>query len=157
MKADDDHWILSLEAVQFIRDRLHVSIGEAQKILADAGPPGKCVISNVGRLDRDDDPPRHEVSLADLGPWLNKNYRAKPKSKGRGGAPAKVDFPALEEAFKKEIEKRGWPEPHLNDDDWRCQADVERWIIDVMKRGGVEISETTARTHARSLMATRGQ
>ena len=66
MKADDDRSIRPLEAVQLIRDRLNVSIGEAQKILAEARQSGKMRYQNVGRLDRDDDPPRHEVSLADF-------------------------------------------------------------------------------------------
>ena len=77
------------------------------------------------------------------------------KFKKKRGAPAKADWPAYHEAFQKEVEKRGGPDP-LNMKGWQRQADVERWLIGLAARDGVDISETTARTHARALLLGKG-
>ncbi|WP_353644220.1 hypothetical protein [Mesorhizobium sp. WSM2239] len=75
----------------------------------------------------------------------------------RGGAPTKGDWPAIEEAFRRKVQERGLPEP-LNEDGWQRQADVERWIADVLAREGTEVSETTLKNRAREFMSrARGQ
>ncbi|MCV0395921.1 MAG: hypothetical protein K5872_06655 [Rhizobiaceae bacterium] len=75
----------------------------------------------------------------------------------KGGAPAKADWPAIEEAFQREVQERGLPDA-LNEHGWQRQADVERWIADILVREGVEVSETTRKNYARQFLhGARGQ
>jgi len=75
----------------------------------------------------------------------------------KGGAPPKADWPALEEAFLREVKERGVPEL-LNVEGWQRQADVERWIAEMLDRENIDVSETTIRGHARKFLSrARGQ
>jgi hypothetical protein len=70
----------------------------------------------------------------------------------RGTRP-KADWPAIEEAFRREVAKRGMPD-ETNVDSWQRQADVERWLGDILIREGVEsISEATLRRRARGFLS----
>ena len=71
---------------------------------------------------------------------------------GRRGTRPKADWPAYEEAFRGEVAKRGMPD-ETNVDGWQRQADVERWLGDILIREGVEVSEATLRRHARGFLS----
>jgi hypothetical protein len=70
---------------------------------------------------------------------------------GRRGAKPKADWPALEEAFREEVRHRGMPNT-LNEKDWRCQADVERWLSAKVEQEGDAASDSTIRSHARAFL-----
>jgi hypothetical protein len=72
---------------------------------------------------------------------------------GRRGAPPKADWSAIEEAFRHEVAKRGMPD-ETNVDGWQRQADVERWLDNILIREGVEsISEATLRRRAKDFLS----
>jgi hypothetical protein len=72
---------------------------------------------------------------------------------GRRGTRPKADWSAIEEAFRREVAKRGMPD-ETNVDGWQRQADVERWLGDILIREGVEsISESTLRRRARGFLS----
>jgi hypothetical protein len=72
---------------------------------------------------------------------------------GRRGTRPKADWSAIEEAFTREVAKRGMPD-ETNDDDWQRQADVERWLSDILIGERVEsISEATLRRRARGFLS----
>jgi hypothetical protein len=72
---------------------------------------------------------------------------------GRRGTLPKADWSAIEEAFRHEVAKRGMPD-ETNDDGWQLQADVERWLGEILIRERVEsISESTLRRHARDFLS----
>lgn len=79
--------------------------------------------------------------------------RAQPPAveKNKGGRPGKADWPAIEEAFKQEVATRGFPDP-LNEDGWRYQADVVRWIEEMLDREGVEVAPSTCKNWASRFM-----
>jgi hypothetical protein len=80
MKASRDRWITSRSAVRYIRMRLRVSEGQAQKILSEAYQSGAVrKARKVGGVDEDDpNYTRSEISGADLKPWLDEH--SEPKS-----------------------------------------------------------------------------
>jgi hypothetical protein len=73
---------------------------------------------------------------------------------GRRGTAPKADWSAIEEAFKREVVERGMPD-ETNVDGWQRQADVERWLRNILSsREGVEsISESTLRRHAKGFLS----
>jgi hypothetical protein len=72
---------------------------------------------------------------------------------GPRGARPKADWSAIEEAFRREVAKRGMPD-ETNVDGWQRQADVERWLGDILIRERVEsISEATLRRRARGFLS----
>jgi hypothetical protein len=94
------------------------------------------------------------LAEAEFQDWL---ARRDPVAPSKGGAPPKADWAALKEAFQREVDVRGFPEP-LNVDGWQRQADVERWIAYHLAKEQIEVSETTLKTHARRfLQGARGQ
>jgi hypothetical protein len=71
---------------------------------------------------------------------------------GRRGTLPKADWSAIEEAFRHEVATRGMPD-ETNVDGWQLQADVERWLGEILIRERVEsISESTLRRHARDFL-----
>lgn len=75
-----------------------------------------------------------------------------PEQPPRRGTRPKADWSAIEEAFRREVAERGMPD-ETNDDDWQRQADVERWLYDMLIREGVEsISEATLRRRAKDFL-----
>lgn len=69
------------------------------------------------------------------------------------GAKAQYDWPAIEAAFNARVGEIGYPDDQ-NEDGWRSQADVERWIAALAARGvGREPSESLCREHARRFLA----
>jgi hypothetical protein len=72
---------------------------------------------------------------------------------GRRGAPPKADWSAIEEAFRRKVAERGMPD-ETNVDGWQWQADVERWLDDILIREGVEsVSEATLRRRAKDFLS----
>jgi len=72
---------------------------------------------------------------------------------GGRGAPPKADWSAIEEAFRREVAERGMPD-ETNVDGWQWQADVERWLDDILIHEGVEsVSETTLRRRAKGFLS----
>jgi hypothetical protein len=72
---------------------------------------------------------------------------------GRRGAPPKADWSAIEEAFRREVAEHGMPD-ETNVDGWQRQADVERWLGDILIREDVEsVSEATLRRHAKDFLS----
>jgi len=72
---------------------------------------------------------------------------------GRRGTFPKADWSAIEEAFRREVAERGVPD-ELNVDGWQRQADVERWLGNILIREGVEsISEATLRRRAKDFLS----
>jgi hypothetical protein len=72
---------------------------------------------------------------------------------GRRGTRPKADWPAIEEAFRREVAERGMPD-EINVDGWQRQADVERWLGDILSREGVEsVSEATLRRRAKDFLS----
>ena len=78
-------------------------------------------------------------------------FVAAPQPAGRRGARPKVDWRAMEEAFRRRVAERGRPD-ELNVDGWQTQADVERWLRDMIRREKVEISEATLRRRAKDFL-----
>lgn len=160
--VDDDQWISVSFAVELIRKRLGISVGKAEKILLDAYTSGEVRTRTPpigGGIDlRYSNPlkryPGLCVSFSDLKFWFNEHYPAKPKSKNKGGAPPKADWPAVEEAFAREVKEKDWPEP-TNVKGWQTQADVVRWIKDQLWKGNdpVDVTDRTAREYAKKFLA----
>ena len=72
---------------------------------------------------------------------------------GRRGAPPKADWSAIEEAFRREVAERGMPD-ETNVDGWQRQADVERWLSNILIREPVKkVSEATLRRHAKGFLS----
>lgn len=71
--------------------------------------------------------------------------------RNKGGAPAKADWPAIEEAFMREVKLRGLPDD-TNVDGWQRQADVVRWIADMVQRDGDDVGDTTLKIRAREFL-----
>lgn len=59
-----------------------------------------------------------------------------PPPKNKGGRVAKYDWSAARDALVRKIAEEGLPDPELGADGWRCQADVERWVRDVLDHDG---------------------
>jgi len=69
------------------------------------------------------------------------------------GAPQKVDWSAIKEAFRREVAARGMPDK-TNVKGWQRQADVERWIDNKLIEKGMEsVSESTLRIYARKFLS----
>src|SRR5262249_44750285 len=72
---------------------------------------------------------------------------------GRRGTRPKADWLAIEEAFRRVVAERGMPD-ELNVDDWQRQADVERWLRNILIGEGVDsVSEATLRRHAKDFFS----
>jgi hypothetical protein len=71
---------------------------------------------------------------------------------GRRGTAPKADWSAIEEAFRREVAERGMPD-ETNVDGWQRQADVERWLSDILIRERVEVSEATLRRRAKDFLS----
>ena len=71
---------------------------------------------------------------------------------GRRGVPPKADWSAIEEAFRCEVAERGMPD-ETNVDGWQRQADVERWLGNILIRERVVVSEATLRRHAKGFLS----
>jgi hypothetical protein len=71
---------------------------------------------------------------------------------GRRGAPPKADWSAIEEAFRREVAERGMPD-ETNVDGWQRQADIERWLGDILIREHVDVSEATLRRRAKDFLS----
>ena len=74
-------------------------------------------------------------------------------SAGPRGRRPKADWPAIEEAFRRVLAERGMPD-ETNVDGWQRQADVERWLRNILIREGVEsVSEATLRRRANNFLS----
>ena len=72
---------------------------------------------------------------------------------GRRGTAPKADWSAIEEAFRCEVAERGMPD-ETNVDGWQRQADVERWLSNILIREPVKkVSEATLRRHAKGFLS----
>jgi hypothetical protein len=71
---------------------------------------------------------------------------------GRRGTAPKADWSAIEEAFRRVLAERGMPD-ETNVDGWQRQADVERWLSDILIREHVEVSESTLRRRAKDFLS----
>src|SRR5262249_21561550 len=72
---------------------------------------------------------------------------------GRRGTRPKADWSAIEEAFRRVVAERGMPD-ELNVDGWQRQADVERWLGNILSRESVEsVSESTLRRRAKDFLS----
>src|SRR5262245_1664182 len=72
---------------------------------------------------------------------------------GRRGTSPKADWSAIEEAFRREVAERGMPD-EINVDGWQRQADIERWLGNILIREGVEsVSEATLRRRAKDFLS----
>ena len=71
---------------------------------------------------------------------------------GRRGTAPKADWSAIEEAFRCEVAERGMPD-ETNVDGWQRQADVERWLSNILIRERVGVSEATLRRHAKGFLS----
>jgi hypothetical protein len=92
------------------------------------------------------------VDRSSLEGWLAK-FPSGQEPAGRRGAPPKADWSAIEEAFRREVAERGVPD-ETNVDGWQRQADVERWLGNILSREGVEsVSEATLRRRARGFLS----
>jgi hypothetical protein len=69
------------------------------------------------------------VDLDDLETVLAVDTLAQPP----GGRPPKYDWEAYREAFKREVKIRGLPERNGGADGWRTQADVVKWVEDLIE------------------------
>jgi hypothetical protein len=94
-----------------------------------------------------------EIYVNDLETWIAR-IKGKPAKKN-GGAPEQFDWQAYDEQFKREVAERGFPDP-TNVKGWRRQADVERWLKDLVENDpGAErttMSDRTARVAAKRMM-----
>jgi hypothetical protein len=71
---------------------------------------------------------------------------------GRRGTRPKADWPAIEEAFRREVASRGMPD-ETNVDGWQRLADVERWLSNILIHERVEVSEATLRRRAKDFLS----
>jgi hypothetical protein len=91
------------------------------------------------------------IDRSSLEGWLAK-FLSGQEPAGRRGKPPKADWSAIEEAFRREVAERGMPD-ETNVDGWQRQADVERWLGDILIRERVEVSESTLRRHAKGFLS----
>jgi hypothetical protein len=72
----------------------------------------------------------------------------------RRGMPPKANWPAIEEAFMREVAENGVPDEE-NVDGWQRLADVERWIAETLsrRRKNVTVSRSTLRRHAKAFLS----
>ncbi|RWK36639.1 hypothetical protein [Mesorhizobium sp.] len=68
------------------------------------------------------------------------------KNGGRRGRKKVADWDAYYLAFKTKIAADGFPD-ELNDVGWNKQADVERWVTDLLEREGYSAANSTVRGH----------
>jgi hypothetical protein len=94
--------------------------------------------------------PWFELSAHDvLGQWPPESV----SNAGCKGAPSKLIFYVLQDAFELECKKNGSTPPDKEGPKgWRRQADVVRWILSWAEDRGEGISESTAKTYARNLI-----
>jgi hypothetical protein len=76
------------------------------------------------------------------------------RGRTKRGAPPKVDWELAKDAFRLEVKKRGGlPNPDHDDNDWRRQADAERWVADFLDARGERVSESVIRTHVSEMLS----
>ena len=94
----------------------------------------------------------HDPETACQG-WRESEMRKPPRRPA--GALAKWDWSAFEESFVEEVKTRGFPDK-LNEEGWRTQADVARWVLDLpdfTRSGPAELpSLSTIKGYARRWM-----
>ena len=71
---------------------------------------------------------------------------------GWRGVPPKADWSAIEETFRCKVAECGMPD-ETNVDGWQRQADVERWLSNILIRERVKVSEATLRRHAKGFLS----
>jgi hypothetical protein len=86
----------------------------------------------IARAKRTDDPPLRRAPV--------------------GGRPPTVDWETIEDALALEVKARGVPDRE-NPKGWRTQADVERWINNLLSDRGDQASDTTVRDHTREMLS----
>jgi len=69
----------------------------------------------------------------------------------RGRKPA-ADWDAVELSVQLEIQKRKFPDAENDEAGWNCQADVERFVADLLERRNTPISESTVRFHVGKIL-----
>jgi hypothetical protein len=69
----------------------------------------------------------------------------------KGGRPPGADWEAVEQALRIEVKARGFPEP--GNKDWETQADVERWVANLLQHRKEEVGDTRIRDHVREIIA----
>ncbi|MER8661873.1 hypothetical protein NKH34_12105 [Mesorhizobium sp. M1148] len=98
------------------------------------------------------------VSRPDLEEWLAHTTRPekatkaeptlKPERRGRKQA---ADWEAYFDAFKAKVQAEGYPD-ELNVRGWNMQADVERWVTDLLESEGASAGVSTVRTHVQEFL-----
>jgi hypothetical protein len=87
-----------------------------------------------------------EVHAADLHKWVRGL-----KGTGVGGRPPKADWEAYWEVFAKKCSEEGNPDK-LNVKGWQTQADVVRFLSELVARDNADVEERTIREYARNFM-----
>lgn len=99
-----------------------------------------------------------EVNLRTLKAWLKGLVSAEPPRVPEGGSPKdrrggkeKADWDAYREAFAERVVTDGFP-AKTNVEGWQRQADVQRWLADLVQRDGYDVAASTLARHAKELM-----
>jgi hypothetical protein len=93
------------------------------------------------------------AAALDHGPPTHTPAARPTKPAGRRGTPPKADWSAIEEAFRHEVADRGIPD-ETNVDGWQWQADVQRWLSNILIRERVKsVSKSTLRRRAKDFLS----
>ena len=74
------------------------------------------------------------------------------KDKRRRGALPNSNWSAVEALVEGKIEAEGWPEDEEGPPNWRCQADVAKFMADEMGSRDQYPASSTVRSHAKKLL-----
>ena len=74
-----------------------------------------------------------------------------PKEKSKAGRKSTVDWDAIQCALENQIKQRGVVGPD-NGTGWRNQADVERFVADLLSGRGEKAAEATIREHVKEML-----
>lgn len=97
------------------------------------------------------------VNLPSLQTWLaSLNFNSPPgrasgSPKDRRGGKEKADWDAYRQEFVQKVATDGFPDKN-NVEGWQWQADVQRWLADLVQRDGYDVAASTLARHAKELM-----
>jgi hypothetical protein len=92
-----------------------------------------------------------EDSAATMAP-ATKEAREQPTSVSRRGRRPRADWEAVEIALRDHIKTHDFPNDDNVDLDWRCQADVERWVAQLLDVRNEPIGESRLREKVREIL-----
>lgn len=99
-----------------------------------------------------------DVDLRTLKAWLKELTSAEPARAPAGdltnvrrGGVEKADWEAYRQVFTEKVASDGYPDEH-NVKGWQRQADVARWLSELVQRDHVDVAASTLARHAKALM-----